>query len=583
MKHSRLFLLCLAWTLLLAAAPDTLRADDPSPTPPPKEDASGRKPDDATPAPASAPSPAPVPEKAASPSSVPGPSPAGKAGHVLVVVWDGLRPDCVTDEDTPTLARLAREGVMFTRHHPVYPSTTEVNGTAMATGCYPGHSGIIGNREYRPDIDALKTVATEELRTIRRGDEVSGGKYLRVPTLPELAQAAGWRTAIAGTKAVAALWDRAERSGSAPTDAASVTLFAGNSLPATAADAMAGANGGPFPAEIRLPNTEQDAWTAKALTGTLWKDGPPKFSVLWMSDPDFTQHKFGPASPQAHRALAGLDGVLGTVLAALDAGQWRASTDIFVVSDHGFSTIGHQVNTVEQLTATGFTAAAKFKEAPKPGDVVVDGLGGAVFLYVVGHDPETIRRLVDFYQRNEATGVIFTRSPLPGTFGLGELHVDSPDAPDVLVSLRWNDEKNARGLPGMIYADGERVPGQGTHGTLSRFDMHNTLIASGPDFRSGFRDELPSSNADLAPTVAHLLGLPHPPPMDGRILTEALSNKDEPAPPTASTERAESAREAEGVHWRQYLQITRCGGEVYFDEGNTVKPAADVGSSLTSP
>ena len=91
----------------------------------------------------------------------------------------------------------------------------------MATGCYPGHSGIIGNREYRPAIDPARPIGTEEAPTIRRGDEVSGGKYLRVPTLPELCHAAGWRTAVAGTKTVALLWDRAARPESA--DAPSVT------------------------------------------------------------------------------------------------------------------------------------------------------------------------------------------------------------------------------------------------------------------------------------------------------------------------------------------------------------------------
>ena len=210
----------------------------------------------------------------------PAPAPAGKAEHVVVMVWDGLRPDSVTDADTPTLARLGREGVIFTRHHPVYPSLTEVNGTAMATGCYPGHSGVIGNTEYRPAIDPLKVVGTESLATIRRGDELSGGKYLRVPTLPELVHAAGGRTAVAGTKPVAVLWDRAERHDADRNIIGSVTLFGGNVLPPGVLPLLNDANGGPFPGDVHFPNSAQDAWTTKALTGALWKDGPPKFSVL---------------------------------------------------------------------------------------------------------------------------------------------------------------------------------------------------------------------------------------------------------------------------------------------------------------
>src|ERR1700740_574151 len=68
--------------------------------------------------------------------------------HVIVVVWDGMRPDFVTEQNTPTLFQLARQGVTFQNHHPVFMSTTEVNGTAISTGAYPAHDGIIGNKEY---------------------------------------------------------------------------------------------------------------------------------------------------------------------------------------------------------------------------------------------------------------------------------------------------------------------------------------------------------------------------------------------------------------------------------------------------
>lgn len=542
MKTFRLAASCLGWLGILATVPSALGADD----------------------------------------AAPGPTRAGKAEHVLIMVWDGLRPDSVTEENTPTLARLAREGVTFTRHHPVYPSTTEVNGTAMATGCYPAHSGVIGNREYRPAIDPLKPFATESLDAIRKGDALSGGKYLFVPTLPELAHAAGWRTAVAGTKPVALLWDRSERHDADTPIVGSVTLFGGKTLSPGVLPLLEEANGGPFPPDVHLPNTVEDAWTVKALTGVLWKDGPPKFSVLWLSDPDFTQHQFGPDSPQARRALASDDANLATVLAALDAGHWRDRTDILVVSDHGFSTIENPVDVQGQLAAAGFNAAREFTSPPKPGDVLVNGLGGAVFLYVVGHEKATIQRLAEFFQRSDFAGVIFTREGLPGTFTLSTIHLDSPDAPDVAVAMRWNDGKNAVGFPGQISADGGRRAGQGTHGTLSRYEMHNTLIASGPDFRAGFRDELPSSNADLAPTVAHLLGLPHPPPMDGRVLTEALAGVDTLLS-LPTTQRITATRDSGSVHWSQYLQVTRYGGETYFDDGSAVNIPPPLGPSPTNP
>ena len=37
--------------------------------------------------------------------------------------------------------------------------------------------------------------------------------------------------------------------------------------------------------------------------------------------------------------------------------------------------------------------------------------------------------------------------------------------------------------------------------------MHNTLIASGPDFKSAFVDEAASGNIDVAPTILWILGI----------------------------------------------------------------------------
>src|SRR5580693_6879508 len=87
---------------------------------------------------------------------------AGKARHVVVIVWDGMRPDFITESNSPTLFKLAHEGVWFQNHHPVFVSTTEVNGSAIATGDYPAHDGVVGNTEFRPAIDPLKPFHTEE-------------------------------------------------------------------------------------------------------------------------------------------------------------------------------------------------------------------------------------------------------------------------------------------------------------------------------------------------------------------------------------------------------------------------------------
>ena len=123
---------------------------------------------------------------------------AGKAKYFVLVVWDGMRPDFVSAELTPTLHGLREGGVWFANHHSVYPTSTEVNGTVLATGVFPRRNGISANKEYRPAIDPLKQIGMEALTSVRRGDELTGGKYIRVPTLAEQVQAAGGRTSVVG-------------------------------------------------------------------------------------------------------------------------------------------------------------------------------------------------------------------------------------------------------------------------------------------------------------------------------------------------------------------------------------------------
>ncbi|PYL65409.1 MAG: hypothetical protein DMF20_08765, partial [Verrucomicrobia bacterium] len=268
--------------------------------------------------------------------------------HVVVVVWDGMRPDFVSEETTPTLWKLAHEGVTFRNHHAVYPSATQVNGTAMLTGVYPGRSGVIANYVYRPEIDRTRSISVETPTVVARGDELSGGKYISVPTITDLAQRAGGRTVIAAAKTVGLLLDRHAGVGPGKN---SVTLFAGQSLPR---DILAPIDAvlGPFPSA----HLQRDAWTTKAVTDFLWKDGVPVLSVIWLGEPDLTEHESAPGAPPVLTAIKSSDEKLAAVLAALNKQAVRQTTDLFVVSDHGFSTIGRSIDLRKILTDAGFIA-----------------------------------------------------------------------------------------------------------------------------------------------------------------------------------------------------------------------------------
>lgn len=489
---------------------------------------------------------------------------AARAERVVVVVWDGMRPDFVSAEETPALWEMAREGVTFRNHHAVYPSSTEVNGTALATGVYPNRSGLMANLEYRPELDPLKPISTEEPTALRRGDELSGGKYIALPTIAERVLATGARTAVAGTKYGAILQDRsAHRESEAARN--SVAFFGRGTLPESAMARLVELLG-PFSPKPEFPNTRSDAWTTKALTDVMWKTDVPKFSLLWLSDPDFSQHNTAPGAPIALAALRSVDADLAVVRAALEAKKLRDTTDVFVVSDHGFSTVERAFDLPALLNAAGFSAAKEFQEPPKPGQIMVVGNGGTALFYVIGHDAEITHRLVEFLQGSEFAGVLFSREKFEGTFPLSAVRIDTPGAPDVAIAFRWSDAPNQFGARGMIDADWNRQPGKGTHATLSRFDMHNTLIAAGPDFQRGATDDLPTGNVDLAPTILSILGIKSKQPLDGRVLTEAMIGNAET--PRAETRTLEATHAIGERHWHQYLRTAQVGSTIYFDEGN---------------
>lgn len=484
-------------------------------------------------------------------------APAPKeARRVVVLVWDGLRPDSVTPENTPALHGLAAGGVTFRRHNPAYPSTTQVNGTAIATGSLPQRSGIIANSEYRPAINLSTAIRTDDLDAIRKTDELSNNRYLRMATTAEILRAAGKRTAVAGTKAVALLHDRFDREGSA-----GAVVFGGKALPAATLAALESALG-PFPAEradsTREANLAQDLWTTRAMLEVLWQPAVPDYSLLWLSEPDLSQHGSGPGSPTALAALRSSDDNLRRVLGELERRGLRDTTDVLVVSDHGFSTVSQMHDTEKELRDAGFPATRKRLGPPEPGGILVVGNGGSVFFYVSGSREADVLNLVRWLQSTEWAGVILTRRAAPGTLTLADANIASEDAPDIVVSMRGSGEPSSTGVPGLLHSDA-RKPGDGMHGSLNAADMRNTLIAAGPSFPSGVETAVPSGNIDIAPTVLAILGVDPPEPQDGRALLDA-------SPQFTEGEKSAEIR-VDGKLRRQTLKTAAVAGTVYIEEG----------------
>ncbi|MEP6810093.1 MAG: hypothetical protein ABI992_07600, partial [Chthoniobacterales bacterium] len=163
-------------------------------------------------------------------------------------------------------------------------------------------------------------------------------------------------------------------------------------------------------------------------------------------------------------------------------------------------------------------------------------------------------------QDSQKAAVIFSRDGVPGTFPFSLANVDTVGGPDVIVSLCWSDRQNQSGVAGMVEANGAAAA-KGTHGALSPFDLHNTLVAMGPDFRRGLRSQVPSGNLDVPATILHLLGMAPAQSLDGRVLIESLRGGEDPPP--SKTEVLKASTE----NWQQHLRLTKIGDVGYFEEG----------------
>jgi arylsulfatase A-like enzyme len=431
----------------------------------------------------------------------------------LVIVVDGLRPDNVTPEVMPRLYRLGQRGIVFGAHHSVFPTVTRVNASSFVTGTYPETHGLLGNTIFIPSVDATRGLDTGERDNLERVARAEG-RLLTAPTLGELLQRSGMKLlgVSSGSTGSSFLLNHTVSGGA--------IIHTDYTLPASLGAEVATALG-PVPPHA-TPNDAQnqraiDAYLTVGL-GTI----RPNVTLLWLNDPDGAAHEHGIGAPITRTSLSLVDGGIGRIEDTLGAKGLLDRTNIIVTSDHGFSTHTGELKLESLVEPFARTMADGTK------DVVV--AEGAIYVRG-GATPARVNAIVAALQRRPEVGAIFTRPAAigyegvaPGTLSFDVARWSHPRSGDILVSANWTDRKNAAGFAGTTTQAG--VAG---HGSSSPFDIHNTLIAAGPDFREHATSNTPTSNVDIAPTLLRLLGLPAAPSMTGRVIEEGLRNS-RPAP-----------------------------------------------------
>jgi len=153
---------------------------------------------------------------------------------------------------------------------------------------------------------------------------------------------------------------------------------------------------------------------------------------------------------------------------------------------------------------------------------------GQIYVNLKGREPQGIvepgaeyeaarQQVVDALQdlRHPATGQPLVDQVIPGDQVVhGPYTSRSPDLHVVLDGYR------AIAFP--LFATDGRIVTRQIRGDSGCHRRHGIFIARGPEVRPGEAVES-ARILDLAPTILHLMGLPVPDDMDGRVLTEAMS------------------------------------------------------------
>lgn len=162
--------------------------------------------------------------------------------------------------------------------------------------------------------------------------------------------------------------------------------------------------------------------------------------------------------------------------------------------------------------------------------VIVAANGGSDLIYVPDGSAAIAQRVVTTLLALDYVSGIFVDDKygaLPGTLALSAIGLEGSSKvprPAVVVAfkvfyLNPDDLQTAIQISDTVLQEG-----QGMHGGFGRDSTFNNMAALGPDFKPSTVDDAPMGNIDIAPTLAHVLGLPWTKAgISGRVLTEALA------------------------------------------------------------
>lgn len=281
------------------------------------------------------------------------------APYVVMVSFDGFRPDYLERHPTPWFDRLAERGVRAERMIPAFPTKTFPSHYSLATGLYAENHGLVGNTFRDPRREGRYSIRD---RSAVEDSSWYGGEPL-------------WVTAERqGMVAAAYYWIGTEAAvqGIRPTFWYRFTEE--------------------VPGEARVDRIVE--WLA------LPPEHRPHLVMAYFSETDVAGHDHGPDSPELAAAVARVDALLGRLVRGVDALPHGDRVTYVLVSDHGMASYGR-----DDLVVL---------DTGRLPDVEIVESGPYASVFVPGADPERLRAVRDTLRRMVADRAdVYLRGDVP--------------------------------------------------------------------------------------------------------------------------------------------------------------------------
>ena len=428
-----------------------------------------------------------------------------QSNHVILITVDGLAAYHLFDEslEIPNLRQLIAQGTMAESSETVFPSVTHPSHTTLVTGRLPIEHGVLNNN--------MRNRATGEAYHVTNKKRAES---VKVPTLFDIAKKQGLKTAAffwPETKSDAAIdfnmpevLDVKNRPGPQAFDSPFFTELRQANVPADLYER--------YYDDVQLQGVS-DVALAEAAAYAIQKHQPQFLAIHFLAT-DKAQHEYGPAHYLAKAAITHVDRCIGILRAAVKSGGLGDRTTFAVAADHGFASVYQEMNLHPLFKDAGLLDRLTLH----PDKWVLHVELNNTFR------PETDAARLDQLLKTAASlaGInrVIASAEYPA-YGLPRYEDDPHMRGQYMIVANIDQHLILDPASSSMVPRPSKNPYHG-HGYLpSHPRMYPALILSGRGIGKG-KQLGHVHNLDVAPTIAHLLGLKVQ-GMPGRILKEALS------------------------------------------------------------